>query len=390
MEISQEKLNQSVKTGYKSNFTGNGNTPCTDEKVLTPEEEHKLDNVDVENIISRYYNEDTARFINSHADISAVATHVFSSTNNFSIEKIPSKKCNAIINLQRINDIRRINKFFELVNEKLPHDGIFIGCCETLDLRLKRLLNKYPFVIKRIMLFIDYVFKRVFPKLPVTQKVYFKLTGGRNRIISRAEALGRLYSCGFEVVQEQTIGSLFYFAVKKNGNPRYDLNPSYGLLFPMVRTGKDGKIIRVYKVRTMYPFSEYLQAYVYEKHKLEEGGKFKNDFRVTQVGRFMRKFWIDELPMFYNVIKGDLKLVGIRPLSKHFLSLYPDELKELRNTVKPGLVPPYYADMPNGLDEIVESEKRYILQYKKAPLRTDWKYFWKAFRNIIFNNARSK
>ncbi|MEN8155180.1 MAG: hypothetical protein ABFR75_14275, partial [Acidobacteriota bacterium] len=56
---------------------------------------------------------------------------------------------------------------------------------------------------------------------------------------------------------------------------------------------------------------------------------------------------------------------------------------------KPGLIPPFYADLPDSIEEVWESEKRYLEEYKKKPLRTDWKYFWKAFRNIVFRGAKS-
>ena len=57
------------------------------------------------------------------------------------------------------------------------------------------------------------------------------------------------------------------------------------------------------------------------------GGKFKDDFRVTTEGRFFRKFWLDELPMIINIFKGDMKIVGVRPLSSHYFNLYSEELK---------------------------------------------------------------
>ncbi len=345
---------------------------------------------DIEEVFSRYFNKETFDFISSNIDLASPATQIVSTVDNFSIEQLPSPRTRAILNLKRINDIRRVNKFFELVNDKLPDSGLFAGCCETLELRNKKLIRKYPFLINRMILAMDYVFKRVMPKLPVTKKIYFMLAGGRNRTISRAETLGRLYSCGFEIIDEKPIGNLYYFVARKVAGPVYDLSPSYGMFFPMIRTGKNGKTIKVYKVRTMYPFSEYVQSYIYETNRLDTGGKFRDDFRVTAVGRVMRKLWIDELPMLLNVLKGDLKLVGIRPLSKHFQSLYPDEVLELRHKTRPGLVPPYYADMPKGLGEIVESEKRYLLAYQKAPFKTDCKYFWKAFVNIVFRNARSK
>ena len=55
-----------------------------------------------------------------------------------------------------------------------------------------------------------------------------------------------------------------------------------------------------------------------------------------------------------------MKLVGVRPLSQHYFSLYTKELQDKRILCKPGLVPPYYADMPKNLDEIIASEMRYL------------------------------
>ena len=79
----------------------------------------------------------------------------------------------------------------------------------------------------------------------------------------------------------------------------------------------------------MHPYAEYLQKFVYEKFSLQEGGKFNNDFRVASWGKVFRKLWIDELPMIINFFKGDLKLVGVRPLSNHYLNLYsPNSVKE--------------------------------------------------------------
>jgi lipopolysaccharide/colanic/teichoic acid biosynthesis glycosyltransferase len=220
--------------------------------------------------------------------------------------------------------------------------------------------------------------------------MYFFLTRGNNRVISKAETLGRLYSCGFEVEETRDINGMLYFIARKIRKPYFDPTPTYGPLIKLKRVGKGGKEFFVYKFRTMHPFSEYLQPYIYKHYQLKKGGKFKNDFRITTLGKFMRKFWIDELPMIINLLKGDMKIVGVRPLSTHYYNLYDDDLKKLRIQVKPGLVPPFYADMPKTLDEIQESERKYILAYQKHPLLTDWRYFWKAFINIVFKHARSE
>lgn len=326
----------------------------------------------------------------NYADLGSKHTAVQQTQTRFQVKSLDDDFYDTYINLERVNDVKQVNKFFEAVNSKLPQDGIFIGCVETSRLRKARILKKYPRGLSDVYYLLDYIVKRVFPKLSITKKLYFLITRGQNRVMSRAEIIGRLYSCGFEMLLEKTVGHNLYFFVRKTGKPSFDTHPSYGPLFKMRRIGKNGKVINVYKFRTMSPYSEYAQEYVYKLNKLAEGGKIKNDFRVTTLGKFFRKFWLDELPMIYNLLKGDIKLVGVRPLSQHYLSLYTLEIRARRLNYKPGLVPPFYADMPKTFEEILASEKKYFDAYDKSPFLTDVKYFFKAFYNIIVKKARSK
>ena len=94
-----------------------------------------------------------------------------------------------------------------------------------------------------------------------------------------------------------------------------DDGTTYGPLIQLKRSGPGGRAIIIYKFRTMHPYSEYLQHYVYDLQGLQRGGKIEDDFRMTTWGKYMRKLWLDELPMLYNWLKGDLNLVGVRPLS---------------------------------------------------------------------------
>jgi lipopolysaccharide/colanic/teichoic acid biosynthesis glycosyltransferase len=104
----------------------------------------------------------------------------------------------------------------------------------------------------------------------------------------------------------------------------------------------------------------------------------------------MRKYWLDELPMLINLARGNMKLVGVRPLSAQYFSLYSKELQELRTKFKPGLLPPFYADMPKTLEEIEKSEMNYLLLCtKNGTFLTDIKYFFLIIRNILFRSARS-
>ncbi len=329
------------------------------------------------------------QFIQQYADLS-MDTIVVSTTNIFNIDTFSVVDPKAIINLHKINDIRHVNKFFEGINIRFSNECIFIGSAESKDLRKERILKKYIVGFNYLYYSFDFILKRVFPKFPITKQIYFFLTKGLNRVMARAEILGRLYSCGFEVIDEQAIGSLFYFIARKKGDPAFDENPTYGPIISLKRVGKNGKTIKVYKIRTMHPYAEYLQDYVYKKFNLEEGGKFKNDFRVSFIGSYMRKLWIDELPMIWNLLKGDLKLIGVRPLSQHYFNLYSDELKQKRIKYKPGLIPPFYADLPKTLEDIIESELNYLNAYDKNPFLTDLKYFQKAMFNIFFKHSRSK
>ena len=316
-------------------------------------------------------------------------TAVIKTAEPFNVEALPDDPTHGIINFQKMNDVRDLNEFLRVINRKLPVDGLFVGCVETKNQRKHRLLKKYPPVLNGMYYFMDFIFKRVFPKLPVVRGLYFFVTAGRNHPLSKAETLGRLFFNGFEVEEAKEINNLLYFTARKEEDPIDRQAPSGGPLLATTRIGRKGKPIKVFKFRTMHPYAEHLQDYIYRTNALRDGGKIRNDYRITGWGRIMRKLWIDELPMIWNLLKGDLKLVGVRPISRHYLSLYDEDLVAKRRGVRPGLVPPFYADLPTSLDEIMDSERRYIEAYHKAPFRTDVRYFFKAFGNIVFRNARS-
>ncbi len=344
----------------------------------------------IERAVEEQCGEGAFRVIEEYIEPIDNQTLFISTSTRFNIEFQPDNFYRNIVNLKRVNDIQYINKFFESVNRKLPVNGLFLGCAETKDARKRRILAKFPPVLNWMFYMVDFVFKRIFPKFLLTKKIYFLFTRGMNRVLSKAEVLGRLYSCGFEVVDERMTGNLLFFIAKKDKVPAYDFDPSYGPFVKLRRIGMGGKMIRVYKFRTMHPFAEYLQDYVYKKNHLDCGGKFKNDFRITTLGRLMRRLWIDEFPMVINVLKGEMKIVGVRPLSQHYYDLYSKELQEKRILYKPGLIPPFYADLPVTLEEIQASEMRYLEAYEKKPWKTDWNYFWKAMRNILFKKVRSR
>lgn len=296
------------------------------------------------------------------------------------------------IEKRSLNIIRHLNTLLNKANETLE-DGGYLWChVRTASLKRRQMMKRYPWGIKHLLFLLHFLWHRVCPKLNVTKWLYFGVTKGRSRTYNRVEVLGRMYRAGFEVVDEEFRHGDFLVLAKKVKAPIWNDVPSGSMIIKLKRVGKDGKLIGVYKFRTMYSYSEYLQPYIYEHNHLQQGGKFADDYRVTPWGKWMRKLWIDELPMIINFFKGEMKLVGVRPLSRHYFSLYTPEMQKLRTRVKPGLLPPFYYDKqtPKTIEEVQASERRYIMLCLEHSIRTDIKYFFGTIGNIIFRGKTSK
>jgi len=340
--------------------------------------------------ISKYSGVQVLTFLSNTIDLESGNTLVSVTSDTINLKLRPNFLFSTIVNLEILNNSNGINSMFSVINEKLPDDGLFICCYESKSTRKKRILKRYFKGLNYFFYTIDFFIKRILPKIFITRRLYFDLTHGKNRILSKAEVLGRLYSCGFEVLKEKKIGQLTYVYAQRVKQPICIKNPSYGPLIRLRRFGEDGKPFNVYKMRTMHPYSEYLQAYIYLRNNLKDGGKFNKDIRITTIGKLMRKYWLDELPMVINLLKRNMKLVGVRPLSEHYFSLYSKELQEKRIKFKPGLFPPFYADLPRTLDEIQASEMRYLMACEtNGVFITDFHYFFRIMKNILIKKVRS-
>ncbi|PIV83072.1 MAG: multidrug MFS transporter [Nitrospirae bacterium CG17_big_fil_post_rev_8_21_14_2_50_50_9] len=109
------------------------------------------------------------------------------------------------------------------------------------------------------------------------------------------------------------------------------------MIFRQKRCGKDGKEFKMYKFRTMVKDAEKLHDEVLGKNILDGPMfKMKRDPRITNVGRFLRKTSLDELPQLFNVLKGEMSLVGPRPLAMEEMKFSPS-WRDLRLKVKPGI-----------------------------------------------------
>lgn len=370
--ISQQKNTIIFATGDQSNFA---NEKAMNELTVR---------------IEQYCGIRTVQFIKNNIDIRPEKTFVYASKDPDVLQYISDNHLSCIVQLQGLNGIRGINKMLSEANQHLATGGTFVCRFETKSTYKKDKLCRYPLGINYLFYSLDFILKRVFPKLRISGWFYFIFNGCKNRILSKAEVLGRLYACGFSVLNVQKIGRQTYVIAQRIKEPEIRTRRLYGALIRLKRYGKDGKPFEVYKMRTMHPYSEYLQSYIYEHHQLQEGGKFNKDIRVTTLGRYMRKYWLDEIPMIINLLKGEMKLVGVRPLSAQYFKLYKPELQEKRIKFKPGLLPPFYADMPKTLTEIQQSEMNYLVRCENnGVFRTDLYYLLLIMKNILFKKAHS-
>ena len=343
--------------------------------------------------INLSYKKELNKFFSMHVPFGKINFDKIRIINTISLTNIQILKDQSIhllINLHQLNDIRRLNVYFLECYSKIPSGGILIGCFEPLEKMSSRLRLKMPKFLFTILYPFYFVFYRVFPKIPGLKQLYFILTKGQKRVLSKAEIYGRLSFCGYQLIEEKLFGTKTYFICEKIKTVSSERKPSYGPIVQLKRIGLNRDIITIYKFRTMYPYSEFIQKDIYDKYQLEHTGKLKNDYRMTAWGRIFRRYFFDEIPQIYNWLRGDLKLVGVRALSEHYFKLYPKDLRELRVRSKPGLIPPYYVDMPHTFNEILVSEKKYLDLHSKRPISTNISYLFRAGINIIFKGARSQ
>lgn len=119
------------------------------------------------------------------------------------------------------------------------------------------------------------------------------------------------------------------------------LNKDFSPVFySHTRIGKNGKEFKLYKFRSMVPNADEVLKELLKQEKYanewKENHKFEKDPRITKVGNFLRKSSLDELPQFINVLKGDMSLIGPRPLVKGELDLH-DGNHEIYEKVRPGI-----------------------------------------------------
>lgn len=139
-------------------------------------------------------------------------------------------------------------------------------------------------------------------------------------------------------------------------------DPSGPVLYSQTRIGKNGKAFRMYKFRSMVQGAEKMIEQIADKSDVSGAMfKMKDDPRVTRVGRWIRRTSIDELPQFWNVLRGEMSLVGPRPPLPREVAAYREyDLQRL--TVTPGCTGLWQVSGRSsvGFEEMVELDLQYI------------------------------
>lgn len=153
-----------------------------------------------------------------------------------------------------------------------------------------------------------------------------------------------------------------------------------GGLYRQLRVGRNGKDFYVYKFRSMRTGSD-------KQGLITVGGR---DPRITRTGYFIRKYKLDELPQLFNVLKGDMSLVGPRPEVRKYVELYTDEQRKVL-TVHPGITDYAsieYVDENTILGQAEDADKVYVEQILPNKIRYNMKYIHhrsvKEYFKIIF------
>lgn len=150
-------------------------------------------------------------------------------------------------------------------------------------------------------------------------------------------------------------------------------SPGASPIFAQNRVGRDGRVFRFYKLRSMIPNAEAKLDALLDQNEMEGPAfKIKEDPRITKVGRIIRKTSIDELPQLWNILKGDMSIVGPRPPLPREVEQY-DEYQMQRLYITPGLTC-YWQIQPRrndlSFDEWVELDMKYM---QERSFLTDWK-----------------
>ncbi len=172
-----------------------------------------------------------------------------------------------------------------------------------------------------------------------------------------------------------------FFLIRRDGGP---------MLFAHERVGRGGRPFRCLKFRTMVVdadrrLKELLERDPEAAAEWAAYQKLQDDPRITRLGRFLRKTRLDEVPQFINVLKGEMALIGPRPVTAEELARY-GRLRRLYKSVRPGITGLWQVSGGNGMsyDQRVALETRYIRDWS---LGLDFVIVCRTVREVLFHHT---
>ena len=261
-------------------------------------------------------------------------------------DTIPEEYIGVLDDLETIIHDNAIDQvFFQSLNEYNEKLGKYIDLCLSIGVTAKVIL--FPYNLGGMQSYIYSV--GTYPVVTyhnVNQNIY-------SRAIKRTiDIIGSL----FGIILSSPIMIATAIAIK--------LDSKGPVIFKQVRIGQNGRQFYMYKFRSMCVDAEERKNELMKNNKIEGGQMFKmdDDPRITKVGKFIRKTSIDELPQFFNVLHGDMSLVGTRPPTLDEVALY--ETNQWRRlSIRPGITGMWQVSGRSTItdfDEVVQLDIEYI------------------------------
>lgn len=164
-------------------------------------------------------------------------------------------------------------------------------------------------------------------------------------------------------------------------------DPKGSPIFSQIRCGRNGKPFKFYKFRSMCVDAEEKLTELLRQNEMDGPAfKMKDDPRITKIGHFIRKTSIDELPQLWNILKGDMSIVGPRPALPREVEQY-DEWQKQRLYVTPGLTC-YWQIQPNRNDISFEDWIKLDIRYmQERSFWVDWKIIFLTVKAVVFRQG---
>jgi len=236
-------------------------------------------------------------------------------------------------------------------------DDVFISVSQRFD-TLNEIIYQFERMGVRIHLNIDLSYIKVRNKIIEPMGPYNVVTFATNMYSTSSLVIKRIMDIMGGIVGMLIMCIAFVFVA-----PAIWIEDKGPVFFSQQRVGKNGRIFKIYKFRSMYTDAEERKKELMANNEMSGAMfKMKDDPRITKIGKFIRKTSIDELPQFFNILKGDMSLVGTRPPTIDEVKVY-ENWHRRRLSIKPGLTGLWQVsgrNQINDFDDVVKYDLEYI------------------------------